>query len=90
MKKRSRSAKYCLSDKQLDKVKERIATESTAKAILLTLTATADEIGIDADTVANIAVRVERYAGYLDEHLISINAMKDSIKEKTGIDLIGF
>ncbi len=90
MSKRNRSAKYCLSDKQLDKVKEKIAAETTAKAILLTLAATADELRIDADAVANIAVRVERYAGYLDDHLISINAMRDNIKEKTGIDLIGF
>lgn len=90
MSKRNRSTKYCLSDKQLDRIKSKIATEATARAILLTLTATADEMGIDAETVANIAVRVERYAGYLDDHLISINAMRDNIKEKTGIDLIGF
>lgn len=57
---------------------------------MLTLSATSDEIGIGADDVANIAVRVERYAAYLDEHLISINEMRDSIKDKTGIDLIGF
>ena len=90
MKKHSKSEKYYLSDKQLRKIKEKIATEATAKAILLTLSATADELDIDADKITNIAVRVDRYAGYLDEHLISINAMRDNIKEKTGIDLIGF
>lgn len=90
MSKHNRSVKYYLSDKQLDKIKNKIATGATAKAILLTLSATSDEIGIGADDVTNIAVRVERYAAYLDEHLISINEMRDSIKDKTGIDLIGF
>lgn len=90
MSKHNRSVKYYLSDKQLDKIKYKIASDATAKAILLTLSATSDEIGIGADDVANIAVRVERYAAYLDEHLVSINAMRDSIKDKTGIDLIGF
>lgn len=90
MSKHKRSVKYYLSDKQLDKIKYQAASDATAKAILLTLSATSDEIGIGADDIANIAVRVERYAEYLDEHLVSINAMRDSIKDKTGIDLIGF
>lgn len=82
MSKHNRSMKYYLSDKQLDKIKNKIATDATAKAILLTLSATSDEIGIGADDIANIAVRVERYAAYLDEHLVSINAMRNRSRIK--------
>ena len=85
-----RTAKYLISDKQLEKIKKEVAWEATTKASLLNLTATVDCFGLTEDQVCELAETVTRYAMYVEKHIVRLNEMADLIKEKTGIEFSRF
>ena len=85
-KKHTRStAKYLLSEKQLERVKYEVSKEATGKASLLNIAATADCFGLNEDQICELAETVTRYARYIDDHVVKINSIADIIEEKTSV-----
>lgn len=88
--KKNKSAKYYLSDKQLEKVKRQISKDMTDKVALLMLAAVADEFGSTEDDLAKLMVRVDRYANHIDNHLVKMKDIRKSIENSTGMKLTGW
>lgn len=63
-----------------------LCNQFVAKSCILMITAVADEMDVDEDTICKIAERAERYAQYEHDHLIRMNEVSDMLKKKTGID----
>jgi len=63
-----------------------LCNKFVVKSCILMLTAVADELDIDEDTLCNIAKRTQRYAKYEKEQIIKMNEVSDILKKKTGID----
>ena len=63
-----------------------MCNQFVAKSCILMITAVADEMDVDEDTICRIAERTERYAQYENDHLIRMNEVSDILKKKTGID----
>lgn len=63
-----------------------MCNQFVAKSCILMITAVADEMNVDEDTICRIAERTQRYAQYEQDHLIRMNEVSDMLKKKTGID----
>ena len=63
-----------------------LCNQFVAKSCILMITAIADELDLDENTICRIAERTQRYAKYEREHLIRMNEVSDMLKKKTGID----
>lgn len=63
-----------------------LCNKFVVKSCILMLTAVADELDIDEDTLCNIAERTQRYAKYEKERIIRMDEVSDILKKKTGID----
>ena len=63
-----------------------MCNQFVAKSCILMITAVADEMDVDEDTICRIAERTQRYAQYEHDHLIRMNEVSDMLKKKTGID----
>lgn len=63
-----------------------LCNQFVAKSCILMITAVADELELDENTICKIAERTSRYTKYEKEHLIRMNEVSDMLKKKTGID----
>ncbi len=79
--KKQKQQKYQLTRKQI----KEMCSEQVEKAFLLMATAAADELDLDDDKLVAIAQRAARYAGYVDDHLIRMNQVSETLEKKTGI-----
>jgi hypothetical protein len=59
-------------------------------AIILVLTATADEIGLDYETKGRIGKRTDRYAGYIEDKLVSLRETQKCLEEACERAFSGF
>lgn len=64
---------------------KRICNEQVRKASLLMATAAADELGLDDDQLTAIASRSERYAEYIDQHVMRLNEVAKILEKNAGI-----
>ena len=85
-----RTKKYHISDKQLERIKMEVAEEVNRKACLLCIAAMADHLSLTEDEICETAEVITRWAGYLDEKIITINDVSEIIEKKTGIRFGGF
>ena len=60
-----------------------MCNQFVAKSCILMITAVADEMDVDEDTICKIAERTERYAQYEHDHLIRMNEVSEWIPFKT-------
>ena len=88
--KNAASKKFYMSEKQLNRIKEKVTKEVTDKVCLLFLVAAVDEVHLDEESVYKLMKRISQYANYLDEHLIKMEDMRKSIEKNTGIKLTGW
>lgn len=42
------------------------------------------------DFMCNVVLRTGRYSEYIDEHLTKMSQYRDSIKKRTGVDMVGW
>lgn len=84
------SKKYYISEKQLERIKQKVSKEITDKVCLLFLVAVTDEMDLDEDGVCKLMERISRYSNYLDQHLVKMEEVRQIIENKTGIKLSGW
>lgn len=88
--KNTASKKYYISEKQLERIKQKVSKEITDKVCLLFLVAVADEMGLDEDDACKLMERISRYSNHLDEHLVKMEDLRKSIEKQTGMKLSGW
>lgn len=74
-----------LSEKQIERIKRKIADEAVHKAFLLTIAAMADTLNLDDNTICEVATDVGRWAEQMDSHILKMNEISDVIEQKTGL-----
>lgn len=84
-KKKIRRPKIQLSEKQIKRLKEEIVAQTCGKTLILSVAAMADELNLTEEQIGNVAKRLDRYAGYLEDHTVRLNEVADIIEKKTGI-----
>ena len=88
--KNTASKKYYISEKQLERIKQKVSKEITDKVCLLFLVAVIDEFDVDEDGVCKLMERISRYANNFEQHLFKMEDVKKSIEKSTGIVLKGW
>ena len=88
--KNTASKKYYVSEKQLERIKQKVTKDVTDKVCLLFMVAAIDEVNLDEETVCKLMKRVSQYSKYLDEHLVRMEDVRKSIENSTGIVLKGW
>ena len=88
--KNTASKKYYISEKQLERIKQKVTKDVTDKVCLLFMVAVIDEFKIDEDGVCKLMQRISRYTKNFDEHLFKMEDVRRSIENSTGIQLKGW
>ena len=71
--KKPKSNQVRMTAKEIDRLKKDVTKSAVDKSVLLILAA--------------IMVRTNRYAGYIDDHLVKLKDIQASIEKSTGIKL---
>lgn len=79
--------KYTYSEKELKRIKDKIAFDITKKTNLLYLTVLAEEYSFNEDQLCEVMETVTRYANYIDDKLVPLNKTSEIIYRKTGMKL---
>lgn len=87
-KKRNSGDKFIVSEKQLNKIKEELSAEAVTKTGMLYLAALAER-GWNEDQIVELFETIQRYAQYIDDHLIRIRDVQQTIETRTGIKMRG-
>lgn len=62
-----------------------ICNEQVRKAFLIMMTAAADELDLDSDQLVATAKRAERYAEYIDQHVMRLDEVSRILEKNAGI-----
>lgn len=76
-----------LTENQLKKIKHEVCDYAVRKACLLFLIGVADELGASGDQLEQVMIRVDRYANHVDDHLVRMHEVSQSLYKNTGIDI---
>ena len=82
--------KINVSVAKLNKIKRDVTDEATHRAWLLLIVAVIDEFGLSEDQLCDLAVRMDRYASHVDNHLVKTEDVRKIIEDRTGIQLHGW
>ena len=88
--KNAASKKYYISEKQLERVKQKVSKDVTDKVCLLFMVAVTDEVKLDEDGICRLMERISRYTKYIDEHLVKMEEIREIIEKNTGMTLSGW
>ena len=84
------SKKYYISEKQLERIKQKVTKEVTDKVCLLFLVAAMDEFKLGEDELCKLMERVSKYTGYIDDKLVKMEEVRQIIEKNTGMKLTGW
>lgn len=87
---KKKQQKYNVSEKQLQRIKSKVTDDVTKKALLLFLSAASDEIGLTDEQTCDIFRRANRYGEYMDDHIVRIQQLQETIEKGTGIKFEGW
>lgn len=88
--KNTASKKYYISEKQLERIKQKVTKEVTDKVCLLFMVSTIDEIGLDEEGICKLMERVSRYTKHIDEQLVKMEDVRKIVEKNTGMKLTGW
>lgn len=88
--KKPKSNQVRMTAKEIDRLKKDVTKSAVDKSVLLILAAATDELHLTDDQLAAIMIRTNRYAGYIDDHLVKLKDIQASIEKSTGIKLKGW
>jgi len=78
--------KYMVSEKQMQKMREEVATRATSITGILYLSALAEK-GWTEDEIVELFETVSRYVNYIDDHLVKLEQVQEIIERRTGIKI---
>lgn len=88
--KNAASKKYYVSEKQLNRIKEKVTKEVTDKVCLLFMVAAMDEFKLGEDDLCSLMKRVSQYTKYIDQKLVKMEEVRQIIEKNTGMKLTGW
>lgn len=77
-----RTAKYLLSEKQIDRLKNELSTQLLKDAYVLFITAARDCLNITLDDVDKLTMTFMRYSWYDEKNLVKIKEMAKYLEEE--------
>lgn len=86
--KKPKGKTYSLTEGQLHRIKKEVTDEATSMAMLLYLAALAEK-GWTEEALVNLFEEVNRYAAYIDNHIVKVREIQRIIENKTGMKLKG-
>lgn len=88
--KNAASKKYYISEKQLERIKQKVTKEVTDKVCLLFMVSAMDEYKLDEEQLCKLMERVSRNTKYIDEKLVKMEEVRQIIEKNTGMKLTGW
>lgn len=79
-----------ITQSKLEKIKYEVTKDATDRACLILLTAAADELGLDEDQIIKVMIRTDRYANYVDDHILRMEEVRKCLEKSTGMSLKGW
>ena len=79
----SKQKKITLTPKKVEEMKHEIA----AKCLILMCACLMDSLGMDREQITEFATDFERYSAAVDNHIITLNKVREIIKEETGLEV---
>lgn len=81
---KKKNQKHNVSEKQLQRIKNKVTDDVTKKALLLFLSAASDEIGLTDEQACDIFRRANRYGEYMDDHIVRIQKLQETMARSKG------
>lgn len=75
---------------QYEKARQGITTDVVSKVYLLFMLAARDELALTDDQMCSLTERFNCYAGQTDEHVTSMEEIKELIEKNVGVQLRGW
>lgn len=79
--KKPKQERYTFNRQQI----KELCDEQVQKAFLLLMTAATDELELTEAEVISVAKRAERYAEYVDQHVVSMKNVSRILEENAGV-----
>jgi hypothetical protein len=86
-KKKRKPVRITYSAGEVNRLLKETADDATKKLLLICIVAARDKFDLDADETISFADVMQRYAGYLHDGLLDLDAYSKSLYAQTGIDL---
>jgi hypothetical protein len=86
-KKKRKPVRITYSAGEVNRLLKETADDATKKLLLICIVAARDKFDLDGDETVAFANVMQRYAGYLADGLLDLDAYSKSLYAQTGIDL---
>ena len=74
----------------LNRLKREVTKDATDKACLILLAAMVDELHVDDEQLCRVMECTNRYASFVEDHLVQMEDIRKAIQKGTGIELRGW
>ena len=75
---------------ELNRLSNKIADDVLQRAMILFCAGARDELELDDARLSAVIERVDRYAGHVSDHLVSLGEVKAILEKTTGMQFLGF
>jgi hypothetical protein len=86
-KKKRKPVRITYSAGEVNRLLKETADDATKKLLLICIVAARDKFDLDGDETVAFANVMQRYAGYLADGVLDLDAYSKSLYAQTGIDL---
>jgi hypothetical protein len=86
-KKKRKPVRITYSAGEVNRLLKETADDATKKLLLICIVAARDKFDLDGDETVAFADVMQRYAGYLADGVLDLDAYSKSLYAQTGIDL---
>lgn len=77
-------------EKAIEDAKRQATADALDKTLLIFMAAACDTIGLTDDQMILLATTFDRYANHVDEHLVDMLKIQETIEKATGVKLKGW
>ena len=88
--KKKKQKTWVLKNSDLARIKTEVTKDATEKAVLIVLAAAVDCLGLTDEQLCGLMETTDRYACYIDRHLVEMETVRKTIEKGTGIRLKGW
>jgi hypothetical protein len=88
--KKPKKKQVTMTKKQVNTLKDEVRHDLLDKLSILILLAVHDEIGLSDEQLCSIIRKVNRYAGYIEEHKVRMLDIQNAIEKGTGVKMKGW
>lgn len=79
-----------LKNSDIVRIKTEVTKDATEKSMLIVLAAAVDCLGLTDEQLCDLMETTDRYACYIDRHIVEMETVRKTIEKGTGIRLKGW